>query len=118
MDGLEERRARERDDRRSSRSGGEARGGDRQADDPVHPRRREDVGPRLPHRGARAIQRGEAARRTAAGGRREARYPCSLITPATFVSVCFASPNTIIVFGLTNSSFSIPANPGLIPRFS
>ncbi len=32
--------------------------------------------------------------------------------------VFFASPRTIMVFGFTNSSFSIPAKPGLSERFS
>jgi len=49
---------------------------------------------------------------------RALRYPPSFTTPAIFVSVCFASPNTIIVLGFANSSFSIPANPAAMLRLS
>ena len=36
----------------------------------------------------------------------------------TFVNVSFASPNVSTVFGAKNSSFSMPAKPGRIDRFS
>src|SRR5262249_39194527 len=96
---------------------------DHPADPASHSRRRllapaDDARPAVRRAAAPLNYRARAYTPCRGTASRPYRQCAPLRTAEILPSVCLASPNTIIVCGRTNSSFSIPAKPGFIDRLS